>query len=390
MRFLCKKCGTQSPGDISDVEIREGALVFVCKACGASATLVESRAKSGGSSAANGSSAEKGTVEPDEDELVDLGEATLSRMLGKRVRIVAAIEDLSSALASPPDPARVEDAVEPTPAIPVPEKVQEEAGESALATSGRVPAVPPQPGPELEPGPSPSVVIERSPLPDFVLETESPARGRRSRASLAIAASVGLLAMATVALLEARPQRSPAANVAVSAAPSQPGSSPARATAEPASAATLPEAVLAARPSAAPGERARPVVASEDPAARIDPVEPRASTPAPAAPEPGGPGLSAEQIDAAFFRVRPAVRLCAVQEQRRHPDVKLGNETVTLTVAPTGEVTRVEFESHDLAGTPLEACLVLELMKFRVETSTGAPAVVRRVLELARPATTPN
>ena len=103
MRFLCKKCGAQSPGDISEVEIRDGALVFTCKACGASATLVESRAKGGAASAASGKPAEKGIVEPDEDELVDLGEATLSRMLGKKVRIVAE-KDADPAEAAPAEP----------------------------------------------------------------------------------------------------------------------------------------------------------------------------------------------------------------------------------------------------------------------------------------------
>jgi len=43
VRFLCEKCRARSPGDLSQVEVRDGALVFTRKACGANATLVEGR-----------------------------------------------------------------------------------------------------------------------------------------------------------------------------------------------------------------------------------------------------------------------------------------------------------------------------------------------------------
>lgn len=156
MKFLCKKCGAQSPGDISEVEIQDGALVFTCKACGASATLVESRTKGGTGSAASGRPAEKGIVEPDEDELVDLGEATLSRMLGKKVRIVA------------------------------------EKGADSVEAGDR---------------PAPVIAAEEEPHPAFSAEPEASPRSRRSRFYLAVAASVGLVAVATVALLDAPPGR---------------------------------------------------------------------------------------------------------------------------------------------------------------------------------------
>lgn len=333
MRFLCKKCGAQSPGDISEVEIRDGALVFICKACGASATLVESRAKDGAGSAANGKLAEKGIVEPDENELVDLGEATLSRMLGKKVRIVA-----------------------------------ETGADSA----------------EAENRPAPVIAAVEEPLPAFSTEPAGSPRGRRPRVYLAVAASVGLVAVATVALLEARPQRSPTGGVPASASSAAPGSVLPPAATELAPDAAQPEPVPAATPAAGPSGPVREEPVAEEKAARIEIKELAAPTPPDALPEPGGPGLPTEQVDAAFFRVRPGVRMCAVQEQRRHPDAKLGNEPVILTVAPSGAVTRVEFESHELAGTPLGACLTLELEKFRVGAFPGQPAVVRRVLELSR------
>lgn len=329
MRFLCKTCGAQSPGDISEVEIREGALVSTCKACGASATLVESRATDGAAPSASGKPAEKGIVEPDEDELVDLGEATLSRMLGKKVRIVAEGD-----------------------------------------------ADPVQAAPDLAP--------EESPVPAFAMEPDPPARGRKSRVYLAIAASVGLAAVATVALLEARPQRLSSGGAPVFVAEAGRDSSPFPAPAEPVSVAAPPEPSPAKIPSIVPTGPARETPVAADREARVELRELAAPTPASAAPGPGGRGLPAERVEAAFFRVRPGVRMCALQEQRRNPDSELGTEPVTLTVAPSGEVIRVEFESRELAGTALGACLSLELEKFRVEASTGPPAVVRQILELSR------
>jgi hypothetical protein len=380
MRFLCKKCGAQSPGDISEVEIRDGALVFICKACGASATLVENRSKGGVDSAASGKAGEKGIVEPDEDELVDLGEATLSRMLGKKVRIVAAIEALSSPPASPADPGiALEAAVEPVTPPPGP------ASE---------PVVEPEREPEREPEPEftpiPVPVSEGNLLPAFSLEPDLSSRSRRSRVSLAVAASVGLLAVATVALLEARPQRSPVASAPAFAPPTVPGSSAVKATENGASEAPPPEPAPADTPSTAPIDGSRKVAEAAEPAARIKVQELGTPAPLPAVAESGGPGIPAEQVDAAFFRVRPAIRMCAVQEQRRNPDARLVNEAVTLTVAPTGEVARIDFENHELAGTPIGACLAQELGKFRIGAFSGPPATVRSVLELARPGSPKN
>lgn len=378
MRFLCKKCGAESPGDISEVAIREGALVFVCKTCGASATLVENRAKGVAGSTAGEKPAEKGIVEPDEDELVDLGEATLSRMLGKKVRIVAAIEDVSSIPESPnvTDVGTDSSAVtEPPP--PVPATTPVTASVVALeAPAGGTPA--------------PALAVEERLVPAFALEPEAPRRGRRSRVSLAIAAGVVLLAVATVALLEARPQRAPAGDVPGSATPAGPDPLPVKASADGAPASAPPEAAPAATPSATPGDSAREVATAEEPAGRIKVQELGTPVPSPSVPVVGGGGIPAEQVDAAFFRVRPGVRMCAVQEQRRNPDVKLGSEAVTLTVAPTGEVTRIDFENHGLAGTPLGACLAQELGKFHVGAFPGPPAAVRSVLELARPGSPTN
>lgn len=336
MRFLCKKCGAQSPGDISEVEIREGALIFTCKACGASATLVESRGATGKGPGKTGQPAEKGIVEPDEDELVELGEATLSRMLGKKVRIVA----------------------------------EGDADPVGAATD---------------------FVPEESPVPTFAMESDPPVRRRRPHVYMAIAASVGLVAVAAVALLEARPQRLPSGGAPVSVAEPGRSSSPPPAPAEPASAAIPPGPSPAASPSAVPaGSVVREGPDVGEPAPRLGIRELADPTPHPAEREPRGPGLSPHQIEEAFFRVRPAVRMCALQEQRRHPGARLGTETVALTVAPTGEVTRVEFESPGLADTPLGACLAVELKRFRVEAFDGPPAVVRSVLELSRPGASSN
>jgi hypothetical protein len=122
----------------------------------------------------------------------------------------------------------------------------------------------------------------------------------------------------------------------------------------------------------------------DEPSPRIEIREQVAPTSPPAVAARSGPGLPDAQVEQSFFRVRPAVRMCALQEQRRDPGARLGTEAVALTVAPSGEVIHVEFESPELAGTPLGACLAVELRRFRVEPFRGPAAVVRSVLELSR------
>ncbi len=356
MRFLCKRCGTQSPGDLSEIEIRDGALVFTCKSCGASATLVENRAAGGAAQAGGGKPAEKGIVEPDEAELVDLGEATLSRMLGKNVRIVAAdvAPDRTNQV---PDglPAGNAASVEPTP--------------KAVGGSAAVVAVA---------------------CPAFTAVPEEPSRKWRSTVFLVVAASVGLVAVATVALLEARPQRTRIAPPQSASDLGGPGPATSAPAEQPAPVVPPARPAESGNLAAAETATARSGLAVAQPATRVELPERAVPISSPSAPETSGASLSAARVEEALLRVRPAVRMCAQQERRRNPDTKVGAAAVVLTVAPTGEVTRVDFESPELAASPLGACLAGELRRFRVEAFSGPPAVVQHVLELSRPGVSTN
>ncbi len=79
------------------------------------------------------------------------------------------------------------------------------------------------------------------------------------------------------------------------------------------------------------------------------------------------------------------MRMCALQERRRHPEASLGDEAVAVTFAPSGEVLRVWFPNADLGASTLGECLAGELRKARVGPFEGEPSAVRRVLSLSGP-----
>lgn len=324
MRFLCKKCGAQSPGDLSEVEVRNGALVFTCKACGASATLVESRDpdRKADSQTTGAASPEKGIVEPDEDELVDLGQATISRMLGRNVRIVADEPSAPEAAAPPP--------VGPT----------------------------------------------------FVAEGRPHGRGRFVAG---VVVGVVLAAVVTFALLDAR-QPGPTeggngtetpAPLGIGALPAAIGSVSREGPRKP-DATRIRTAVAEAAPEVA--KPARPVVEEPSPPVAVRELKSEESKPPSLLPSAGP---AAGDLEDAFRRVRPGVRMCALQERRRHPDASLGDEAVTVTFAPSGEVLRVSFADADLGASALGECLAGELQKARVEPFDGETSAVRRVLSLS-------
>lgn len=361
MRFLCKKCGAQSPGDLSGIEVRDGALVFVCTSCGTSATLVAAKPAAGDSPPPPANAPfEKGVVEPDEDELVDLGEATLSRMLGKKVRIVAEPESADE-----------------TPAPPAPEAPPEAAGPVAAeeVLAAEAPGAPQEPFSVPE---EPAIAAE--------------AGSSRKRLLGLVAAGVVMAAVVGFALLEARQPSSKESGLVAASAPAKDAATPPNSAGpEPGVADPAGPVAAAPSPSAAPSagqpKQEPPAPRDEESVIEVKELAPARTeaSPALAPPAPAsGDQVPAEVLDAAFWRVRPGVRMCATQEQRRAPDTPLGEEAVSVTFGPSGEVTGVAFERKELEGTPLGACLATEVRKVRLEPAPGRPLTVRRVFALSR------
>ena len=91
-------------------------------------------------------------------------------------------------------------------------------------------------------------------------------------------------------------------------------------------------------------------------------------------------------IQEAFIRVRPLYRLCAVSEVKRDPEAKLGTIVASLTIAPTGAVTKVAFDRPDLASSPVGQCVRDALAKMTFPAFEGSPAVLRQPISLEVPA----
>ena len=91
-------------------------------------------------------------------------------------------------------------------------------------------------------------------------------------------------------------------------------------------------------------------------------------------------------IQEAFIRVRPFYRLCAVTEIKRDPEAKLGTIVASMTIAPTGAVTKVAFDRSDLASSPVGECVRDALAKMTFPAFEGSPAVLRQPISLEVPA----
>ena len=96
--------------------------------------------------------------------------------------------------------------------------------------------------------------------------------------------------------------------------------------------------------------------------------------------------IDPEAIQEAFIRVRPFYRLCAVTEVQRDPEAKLGTIVASMTIAPTGAVTKVAFDRSDLASSPVGECVRDALAKMTFPAFEGSPAVLRRPISLEVPA----
>jgi hypothetical protein len=90
-------------------------------------------------------------------------------------------------------------------------------------------------------------------------------------------------------------------------------------------------------------------------------------------------------IQEAFIRVRPLYRLCAVTEVTRDPEAKLGTIVASLTIAPTGAVTKVAFDRPDLASSQVGQCVRGALAKMTFPAFEGSPAVLRQPISLEVP-----
>lgn len=91
-------------------------------------------------------------------------------------------------------------------------------------------------------------------------------------------------------------------------------------------------------------------------------------------------------IEEAFIRVRPFYRHCAITEITRDPEAKLGTIVASLTIAPTGAVTKVTFDRPDLASSQVGQCVRGALAKMTFPAFEGSPAVLRQPISLEVPA----
>src|SRR5512140_3109987 len=95
-----------------------------------------------------------------------------------------------------------------------------------------------------------------------------------------------------------------------------------------------------------------------------------------------GTVIDPASIQEAFIRVHPFYRLCAVTEVTRNPEAKLGTIVVTLTIAPTGAVTKVAFDRPDFAASEVGLCVRASLAKMEFPAFEGSAAVLRQPINL--------
>jgi hypothetical protein len=349
LQLECELCGAHYKADIADAHVDGGRLTFTCKNCGREVVVI------GGP---RDGSPRAGALVPDvSDGPFDAGpgpdEGTAGGE-GDAFPLPAATAEAAGVLPAtdPPPPA-----VEGDTASSREERPAERAIQGPPA-SGDAP-----PSPE----PPPRAVATTVPEPSFATPEKRGSGLLLAAAGLVVCVVGGGVVFLGPMLTGGKDERPPEPE----ARPASP--TPVRAAAAVPS--PPPSAAVAPTPEPAPVVEVRELKPAE---ARPTPVP----TPKKETVRDARSVFEAGAIEEALIRARPLYRLCAVGETKRNPDSKLGTVAATLTIAPSGSVTKVSLDRADLASSPLGQCVRDALAKLTFPAFEGAPAVLRQTIDL--------
>ncbi len=109
----------------------------------------------------------------------------------------------------------------------------------------------------------------------------------------------------------------------------------------------------------------------------------KAAGPAPE-PAPAGPaGLDSDAIEEGLVRIKPGVRMCARAEERRNPEAALTSVTLSITVAPSGDVTAVTMTGV-VATSELGKCIRAAVDRVTFPHFDGKPQSIKKTFDLAK------
>ena len=319
MQLECELCGAHYGADIADAHVEGGRLTFTCKSCGREVVVI------GGP---GDRSPRAGALLPDlSDGPFDPGPAPGEGLSGgDRGAFPAPVPAAETAIPDPP--------------------------------------LPEAPPPSREP--SPRAVAAPAPEPAFA------APEKRGSGLLLVAAGLVVLVVGGGIVF-----LGPMLTGGKDERPPGPAARPAGPSSVPSSAAPLPSPTAAAAPTPEPA----PVVEVRE----LRPAEAKPTavpTPKKETVRDARTVFEAAAIDEALIRARPFYRLCAVGETKRNPDSKLGTVQATLTIAPSGSVTKVSLDRADLASSPLGQCVRDALAKLTFPAFEGSPAVLKVTIDL--------
>lgn len=338
MQLECELCGAHYKADIADAHVDGGRLTFTCKSCGQEVVVVGGR---------NDPARRAGALVPDQpDDPFD----TALEPAGADEAFPAAEERPEASSAPAPDP--------------FPESSAPGAAPPVEGPGGGAVAARPLPGEVPAPTSAPRPAAAAVPEPAFSA-VEKKSSGLLFVAAGMVVVFVGGGIFFLGPMLTGKKDERPV----------EPAALPARPAAPP------PAAAPTALPTALPTPEQAPVVQVRE--LKAPEAKPTAvPTPKKESVRDARSVFEAGAIEEALIRARPLYRLCAVGETKRNPDSKLGTVVATMTIAPSGAVTKVVLDRPDLASSPLGQCVRDALGKLAFPAFDGAPAVLRQTIDL--------